>query len=205
MSSTAAAIRPEMVKRAVVFLRHPKVKGAPQEKQMAFLKEKSLTDSEIQEALQKAADLAAAETARLVAPVPPAVKHLRKGSVRSEAVVSGGLVFVSGQTASPPSKANGIANFGGAEEQATDALQRVRNLLEEAGSSPSKVVSALVCVQSVEEDLEGVDKAWGRWIDKENPPARTIVQSEVVDGSSSAVHAQGDNGLRVAVQVTARL
>lgn len=45
MSSTpaAAAIRPDMVKRAVIFLRHPKVKGAPQEKQMAFLKDKSLT------------------------------------------------------------------------------------------------------------------------------------------------------------------
>ena len=41
MSSTP--IRPDMVKRAVTFLRHPKVKGAPQEKQMAFLKDKSLT------------------------------------------------------------------------------------------------------------------------------------------------------------------
>lgn len=41
MSSTP--IRPDMVKRAVIFLRHPKVKGAPQEKQMAFLKDKSLT------------------------------------------------------------------------------------------------------------------------------------------------------------------
>lgn len=42
MSSTTP-VRPDMVKRAVIFLRHPKVKGAPQEKQMAFLKDKSLT------------------------------------------------------------------------------------------------------------------------------------------------------------------
>lgn len=37
------ALREEMVKRAVGFLRHPKVKGAPQEKQIAFLKDKKLT------------------------------------------------------------------------------------------------------------------------------------------------------------------
>lgn len=36
-------MRQDMVKRAVVFLRHPKVKDAPREKQVAFLKDKSLT------------------------------------------------------------------------------------------------------------------------------------------------------------------
>ena len=117
--------------------------------------------------------------------------------------MSGGMVFVSGQTASPPPKGNGVAKVGDAEEQTTDALQRVRGLLEEAGSSPAKVVSALVCVRNLGEDLEGVEKAWGGWIDKENPPARTVVQSEVVDGN--AARTLGDNGLRVAVQVIARL
>lgn len=119
--------------------------------------------------------------------------------------MSGGMVFVSGQTASPPPKGSGVAKKIGAEEQATDALQRVRGLLEEAGSSPAKVVSALVCVRNFGEDLEGVEKAWGRWIDKDNPPARTVVQSEVVDGGSAAARVQGDSGLRVAVQVIARL
>lgn len=38
-----ASVRQDMVKRAVVFLRHPKVKDASQEKQIAFLKDKSLT------------------------------------------------------------------------------------------------------------------------------------------------------------------
>lgn len=37
------AIREEMVKRAVGFLRHPKVTGAPQPKQVQFLKDKNLT------------------------------------------------------------------------------------------------------------------------------------------------------------------
>lgn len=38
-----ANIREDMVKRAVVFLRHPKVKYAPRERQVAFLTDKSLT------------------------------------------------------------------------------------------------------------------------------------------------------------------
>lgn len=37
------AIREDMVKRAVGFLRHPKVTGAPQDKQIKFLTDKNLT------------------------------------------------------------------------------------------------------------------------------------------------------------------
>lgn len=38
-----ADVRQDMVKRAVVFLRHPKVVDAPREKQIAFLRDKALT------------------------------------------------------------------------------------------------------------------------------------------------------------------
>lgn len=120
--------------------------------------------------------------------------------MRSEAVVARGMVFVSGQTAFSPGGEDGHAK-GDAEEQATKALDKVRGLLEEAGSSPSKVVSALLCVRNLGEDLEGVDKAWGRWIDKENPPARTVVETGVIAGGGTP----GGSDLRVAVQVTAHL
>lgn len=38
-----SSIRQDMVKKAVSFLRHPKVKNAPLEKQVSFLRDKSLT------------------------------------------------------------------------------------------------------------------------------------------------------------------
>ena len=38
-----STIRQDMVKRAVAFLRHPRVKDAPREKQLAFLDKKALT------------------------------------------------------------------------------------------------------------------------------------------------------------------
>lgn len=106
----------------------------------------------------------------------------------------GGTVYVSQQTAASSPAGDGDVSGEGAEEQATKALEKVRGLLEEAGSSPSKVVSAMLLVRDLDEDLAGVDKAWGRWIDKENPPARTVVCTREIDG-----------GLRVAVQVTAYL
>lgn len=108
-------------------------------------------------------------------------------------MVAGGMVYVSGQTGFPPGEEGDDAV--NAEEQTTKALEKVQTLLEEAGSSSAKVVSALLCVRDLGEDLEGVDKAWGRWIDTDNPPARTVVQR--VGG--------GGGGSRVVVQVTAHL
>ncbi|CAN0159149.1 unnamed protein product [Pylaiella littoralis] len=204
-----------MVKRAVGFLRHPKVKGAPQEKQITFLRDKKLSPQEIDEALKKVAELGAAEAsanARAALASAP-TRRIRKGPVRSEVVVSGGMVYISEQTAlSPPPAAplgggNGeedgrdasLAESLSAEQQTTKALESVKRLLQEAGSGPSKVVSALLCVRDSEQDLRGVNEAWGRWVDKDNPPARTVVQTGAfaVGGGSS--------GVRVSVTVTAHL
>lgn len=123
--------------------------------------------------------------------------------------MSGGMVYISEQTAlsSPaPGGGNGEEGEGdaslpeslSAEQQATKALDNVKGLLQEAGSSPSKVVSALLCVRDVGQDLHGVNEAWGRWIDKDNPPARTVVQTGAVAGG-------GGSGVRVSVSVTAHL
>lgn len=170
---------------------------------------------EIDEALKRAAELGAAETSTKarVALMSAPTRRVGKGPVRSEAVVSGGMVYISEQTAvSPPATvpAGGgyeeegkrdasLAESLSAEQQAAKALDNVKRLLQEAGSGPSKVVSALLCVRDLGEDLGGVNEAWGRWIDKDNPPARTVVQTGAfaVGGGSS--------GVRVSVSVTAYL
>lgn len=170
---------------------------------------------EIDEALKRAAKIGTAEAsakARAALASAP-TRRLRKGPIRSEAVVSGGLVYISQQTAMPPSAAGrGTEGYKSgdaasaerlnlnAEQQATKALKNVGSLLEEAGSSPSKVVSAMLCVRDIGQDLEGVEKAWGRWIDGDNPPARTVVQT-------GAFFAAGgnDSGVCVSVSVTAHL
>lgn len=131
--------------------------------------------------------------------------------------MSGGMVYISEQTAlsSPPPPPQTTAGGGdkeqgkgdvsslaeslSAEQQAAKALDNVKILLQEAGSGPSKVVSALLCVRDLGQDLRGVDAAWGRWVDKDNPPARTVVQTGAVAAGG------GSSGLRVSVSVTAHL
>lgn len=127
-------------------------------------------------------------------------------------MVSGGLIYISEQTAmspSPPASGNGTKGEGAdgaasaeslnAEQQATKALENVESLLQEVGSSPSKVVSAMLCVRDLGQDLDGVDLAWGRWIDEDNPPTRTVVQTGAFAAGGS------DSGVRVSVSVTAHL
>lgn len=119
-------------------------------------------------------------------------------------------MYVSEQTALSPSASVGGVEGGSeggaslgeglsAEQQAIKALDNVKGLLQEVGSSPSKVVSALLCVRDLESDLRGVEQAWGKWIDKDNPPARTVVQA----GAFAA--GGGDSSIRFSVSVTAHL
>lgn len=132
-------------------------------------------------------------------------RRVRIGPVRSEAVVSGGLVYISEQTAVSAAGRGAKAESGDdgagsaesldAEQQATKALENVQSLLQEVGSGTSKVVSAMLCVRDLGQDLGGVEKAWGRWIDCDNPPVRTVVQT-----GAFAV-----GGVRVSVAVTAHL
>ncbi|CAN0219918.1 unnamed protein product, partial [Ectocarpus fasciculatus] len=103
----------------------------------------------------------------------------------------------------------GVAESLNPEQQAARALNKVKGLLEEVGSSTSKVVSAIVCVRDLGQDLPGVEKAWGRWIDKDNPPARTVMQTGAIvrGGVDGAKPPRGGEGIdvRVSVSVTAHL
>lgn len=173
----------------------------------------NICEQEIDEALKRAAELGAAEAsakARAALASAP-TRRFRKGSLQSEAVVSGGMVYISEQTALPPpaslggvegEREGGAASLGdslSAEQQAAKVLDNVKGLLLEAGSSPSKVVSALLCVRDLEQDLRGVDQVWGNWIDKDNPPARTVLQK------GAFLAGGGDSGVRFSVSVTAHL
>lgn len=174
----------------------------------------NVSQKEIDEAFRVATQAPkSSATQRRVALTAP-IKSFRKGAVSSEAVVCRGMVFVSGQTASPTKESGGPKVDSAsltegsddpkgdvAEQQATKALEKVRELLEGAGSSPSRVVSAMIHVRSLKQDLPGFDKAWSRWINKETPPVRTVVQVDAISNGGE----DNSTGLRVSVGVTAFL
>jgi 2-iminobutanoate/2-iminopropanoate deaminase len=94
------------------------------------------------------------------APSPPASY--------SQAVRAAGLVFVSGTA--PIDPLTGKIAGETIQEQTRQCLKNVSAILEAAGTSLDRVVSATVILLE-EEDFAGMNEEWVRWF-PENPPAR---------------------------------
>ena len=86
----------------------------------------------------------------------------------SQAVKAAGLVFVSGT--SPADAQTGALVGSTIQEQTRQCLTNIQAILEEAGSSLDKIVSATV-VLAEEEDFAGMNEEWNKWF-KVDPPAR---------------------------------
>ena len=94
------------------------------------------------------------------APKPPATY--------SQAVKAAGLIFVSGTA--PHDPATGGIKGKTIQEQTRQCLVNVAAILEAAGSSLDKIVSATV-VLADEDEFQGMNEEWLKWF-PENPPAR---------------------------------
>jgi len=86
----------------------------------------------------------------------------------SQAVKAAGLVFVSGTAPADP--ATGALVGDTIQEQTRQCLTNVRAILEAAGSSLDRIVSATV-VLADEDDFAGMNEEWLRWFPSD-PPAR---------------------------------
>lgn len=86
----------------------------------------------------------------------------------SPAVRAAGLIFVSGTAPFDP--ATGALVPGTIQEQTRQCLSNIAALLEAAGSSLDRVVSA-TAILSDEADFDGMNEEWCRWFPVD-PPAR---------------------------------
>jgi 2-iminobutanoate/2-iminopropanoate deaminase len=86
----------------------------------------------------------------------------------SQAVKAGGLVFVSGTAPADPTTGDIVGTT--IQEQTRQCLTNIQAILEEAGSSLDKIVSATV-VLAEEDDFSGMNEEWLKWFPS-NPPAR---------------------------------
>ena len=89
-------------------------------------------------------------------------------STYSQAVKAAGLVFVSGTAPTDP--ATGAFKGETIQEQTRQCLVNIRAILEAAGSSLDKIVSATV-VLADEDDFPGMNEEWLKWFPTA-PPAR---------------------------------
>ena len=86
----------------------------------------------------------------------------------SQAVRAGGLIFISGQGPFDPE--SGAIVGSTVQEQTRQCLTNIRAILEAAGSSLDRVVSATVILVDPE-DFAGMNEEWRRWFPSD-PPAR---------------------------------
>lgn len=97
------------------------------------------------------------------------IERRHSGPRMSQVVVHGGVVYLAGQVAQ---RAPG-ASVGA---QTTDILARIDELLAEAGTDKSKLLSATIWLTDMGGFAE-MNAVWDAWIDPGNPPARACVQS----------------------------
>ena len=102
----------------------------------------------------------------------------------SSIVVHNGIVHLLGVTADPD---------GDVTAQTEAILRRIDKLLEDAGTSKSRLLPAQVWLTDMA-DFEEHNAAWNAWVDPENPPVRACVQA-----------ALWQPGLLVEIMVTAAM
>ncbi len=86
----------------------------------------------------------------------------------SQAVKCAGLVFVSGTPPMHPVTGEVVGKT--IQQQTAQCLKNVQAILEAAGSSLDKAVSATI-ILAEDKDFAGMNEEWGRWFPS-NPPAR---------------------------------
>lgn len=99
------------------------------------------------------------------------IERLKVGPRMSQAVVHGGTVYLAGQVAADAPDASVRA-------QTTNILARIDALLDHAGTSKSKLLSATIWLSDIA-DFDEMNTVWDAWIDPQNPPARACVEAKL--------------------------
>jgi enamine deaminase RidA (YjgF/YER057c/UK114 family) len=99
------------------------------------------------------------------------IKRLDVGSRMSQAVVHGNTVYLAGQVAQN-------APDGTVAEQTRDILARIDDLLSQAGTDKSKLLSANIWLYDIAgfSEMNGV---WDAWVVAGSTPCRACVESKL--------------------------
>ncbi|WP_173932840.1 RidA family protein [Chelativorans sp. Marseille-P2723] len=100
------------------------------------------------------------------------MKRIDSNSRRSRAVVTNGICHLGGQVADDVN--------GDIRVQTQQALAKIDDLLAQAGTDKSKLVSVTIWLKSMD-DYAGMNEVWDRWIDPQNPPARACGEVRMAD------------------------
>jgi enamine deaminase RidA (YjgF/YER057c/UK114 family) len=96
------------------------------------------------------------------------IKRIQPGPRYSEAVIHNNTVYLAGQ----------VGEGDGVADQARSALTYIEELLAEAGSHKSRILSATIWLADMA-DYDAMNAAWDAWIGGQNAPTRATGESKL--------------------------
>ncbi|HEY7544307.1 MAG TPA: RidA family protein [Blastocatellia bacterium] len=99
-----------------------------------------------------------------------AIERIKVGSRMSQVVIHNDTVYLAGQVADDPE-----ADVAG---QTRQILAKIENLLAEAGTDKSKLISANVWLSDIS-TFDQMNAVWDAWVAPGQPPARATVESRL--------------------------
>ena len=96
------------------------------------------------------------------------IERFRTSVRMSQVVVYQGVAYVAGQVADEPTPSVG--------DQTKQILDKIEQLLIEAGTNKSRILSANVWLSDISQFSE-MNEVWDTWVSPGNSPARATVQA----------------------------
>ena len=86
----------------------------------------------------------------------------------SRIVKHNGIVYISGQT---------DATAEDIEGQTKNVLAKVDDLLDQAGTSKSNLLTSSIWLKDIGRDFKQMNAVWNDWVDPDNKPVRATVEA----------------------------
>ena len=89
----------------------------------------------------------------------------------SRAIIHNGIVYISGQT--------DAATADNIKGQTLNTLKKVDDLLKQAGTSKSNLLTASIWLKDIKRDFKDMNEVWNGWLDPNNKPVRATVEANL--------------------------
>ena len=99
------------------------------------------------------------------------IKRIKSGERMSQAVVHNGIVSTAGQVAQN-------ARGASATDQTKDILNAIDELLKEAGTDKTQLLTATIWLANIA-DFAEMNAVWDAWVSQGNTPTRACVESKL--------------------------
>ncbi len=99
------------------------------------------------------------------------VQRLHTNQRMSQIVIHQNTVYLAGQVATDEDLDKDAAT------QTRSTLQAIENLLAEAGTDKTRVLSVTIYLKDINADFEAMNRVWDQWLPAGTAPARATLQA----------------------------